>query len=232
MSRDPKSLVIAIDGPASSGKSTTAKRVADQLGLMYLDTGAMYRAVALKIYRSGIELTDKAALTKLLNTTTVTQKNFDGGVHFLLDGEDVTEEIRTPDISLWVGPVSEHGLVREHLVEWQREIGKEGGIIADGRDIGTVVFPKADLKIYLIADAHVRAVRRQRELAARGVVQSVEEVEEAIVKRDNRDSTREHSPLKKAENAIELDTTHLTIGDQVDKVLGLIKKVTASADGK
>lgn len=161
MSRDPKSLVIAIDGPASSGKSTTAKRVADQLGLMYLDTGAMYRAVALKIYRSGIELTDKAALTKLLNTTTVTQKNFDGGVHFLLDGEDVTEEIRTPDISLWVGPVSEHGLVREHLVEWQG-IGKEGGIIADGRDIGTVVFPKADLKIYLIADAHVRAVRRQR----------------------------------------------------------------------
>ena len=122
MSRDTKTLVIAIDGPASSGKSTTAKLIAEKLGLMYLDTGAMYRAIALKIYLSGTELTDKAALTKLLNSTTVTQKNQKGEVHFLLDGNDVTEEIRTPEISLWVGPVSEHALVREYLVNWQREI--------------------------------------------------------------------------------------------------------------
>lgn len=217
--------VIAIDGPASSGKSTTAKLIAEKLGLMYLDTGAMYRAVALKIYRSGIELTDKAALMKLLNTTTVVQKIDHGEVRFLLDGEDVSEEIRTPEISLWVGPVSEHALVREYLVNWQREIGKSGGIVADGRDIGTVVFPLADLKVFLIADSHVRAVRRQRELSARGISQTVEEVEEAIVKRDQRDSTREHSPLRKADGAVEIDTSQLTVGDQVDKVLSLVKKL-------
>lgn len=220
-----KSLVIAIDGPASSGKSTTAKLIAEKLGLMYLDTGAMYRAIALKIYQSGTELTDKASLTKLLNSTTVTQKNQNGEVHFLLDGNDVTEEIRTPEISLWVGPVSEHALVREYLVNWQREIGKAGGIVADGRDIGTVVFPNADLKVYLIADSHIRAVRRQKELASRGIVQKVEEVEDAIVKRDHRDSTREHSPLRMAGDAIEIDTTHLTVGDQVERVLALVKKL-------
>ncbi|MBL0060309.1 MAG: (d)CMP kinase [bacterium] len=218
-------MVIAIDGPASSGKSTTAKLIAEKLGLMYLDTGAMYRAIALKIYQSGTELTDKASLTKLLNSTTVTQKNQNGEVHFLLDGIDVTEAIRTPEISLWVGPVSEHALVREYLVNWQREIGKAGGIVADGRDIGTVVFPSADLKVYLIADSHIRAVRRQKELAARGIVQKVEEVEEAIVKRDHRDSNREHSPLRMASDAIEIDTTHLTVGDQVERVLALVKKL-------
>ena len=225
MSRDAKILVIAIDGPASSGKSTTAKLIAEKLGLMYLDTGAMYRAIALKIYQSGTELTDKSALTKLLNSTTVTQKNQNGEVHFLLDGSDVTEEIRTPEISLWVGPVSEHALVREYLVNWQREIGKSGGIVADGRDIGTVVFPNADLKVFLIADSHIRAVRRQKELAARGIVQKVEEVEDAIVKRDHRDSNREHSPLRMAGDAIEIDTTHLTVGDQVERVLALVKKL-------
>lgn len=225
MSRETKSLVIAIDGPASSGKSTTAKLIAEKLGLMYLDTGAMYRAIALKIYQSGTELTDKATLIKLLNSTTVTQKNKNGEVHFFLDDVDVTEEIRTPEISLWVGPVSEHALVREYLVNWQREIGKEGGIVADGRDIGTVVFPKADLKVYLVADSHIRAVRRQKELAARGIVQKVEEVEDAIVKRDHRDSNREHSPLRMAEDAVEIDTTHLTVGDQVERVLTLVKKL-------
>lgn len=225
MSREPKYLVIAIDGPASSGKSTTAKLIAEKLGLMYLDTGAMYRAIALKIYQSGTELTDKASLIKLLISTTVTQKNKNGEVHFFLDGVDVTEEIRTPEISLWVGPVSEHALVREYLVNWQREIGKEGGIVADGRDIGTVVFPNADLKVYLVADSHIRAVRRQKELAARGIVQKVEEVEDAIIKRDHRDSNREHSPLRMAEDAIEIDTTHLTVGDQVERVLTLVKKL-------
>ncbi|NUO18115.1 (d)CMP kinase [bacterium] len=228
MNSERTRLIIAIDGPASSGKSTTAKRVAEKLGLMYLDTGAMYRAVALKIYQSGTELTDRTALTKLLSSTTVTQKFESGEVRFLLDGKDVTEEIRTPEISLWVGPVSEHSLVREHLVGWQREIGKSGGLVADGRDIGTVVFPNADIKIFLVADSHVRAVRRQKELAARGIVQNVEEVEEALIKRDHRDSTREHSPLSMAPDAVEIDTTHLTIGDQVERVLSLVKKLQDS----
>ncbi|MBK6766896.1 MAG: (d)CMP kinase [bacterium] len=225
MSVDLKSLVIAIDGPASSGKSTTARLIAQKLGLMYLDTGAMYRAVALKIYRTGIELTDKAALQKMLESTKVEQFCTDDGVHFSLDGDDVSEAIRTPDISLWVGPVSEHGMVREYLVEWQRAIGRNGGIVADGRDIGTVVFPAAQVKVYLNADAHVRALRRQKELFARGIAQSAEEVEEAIVKRDHRDSTREHSPLSKAADAVEIDTTHLTVGDQVEQVLALVRKL-------
>ncbi len=232
MSAEIKSLVVAIDGPASSGKSTTARLVAQKLGLMYLDTGAMYRAVALKIYRTGIELTDRVSLQKMLENTKVEQTSGPDGVHFLLDGEDVSEAIRTPDISLWVGPVSEHGMVREYLVAWQREIGKNGGIVADGRDIGTVVFPKAHVKVYLNADAHVRALRRQKELSARGIVQSVEEVEEAIVKRDHRDSTREHSPLSKAQDAVEIDTTHLTIGDQVERVLALVKKLAPTASMK
>lgn len=225
MSRAVSDMIIALDGPAGSGKSTTAKLVAQKLGLMYLDTGAMYRAVALKVYRSGTELTDRVALTKLLDSTTVEQVMDDGHSKFLLDGEDVTEAIRTPDISLWVGPVSEHPLVREYLVAWQREIGKHGGLVADGRDIGTVVFPDATLKLYIEADVHTRAVRRQKELAARGILQSVEEVEDAIRARDLRDSTREHSPLKKASDAIELDTTHMTIGDQVERVLQLIAKL-------
>ncbi|MCB9357152.1 MAG: (d)CMP kinase [Calditrichaeota bacterium] len=221
-------MIIAIDGPASSGKSTTARLVAQKLGLMYLDTGAMYRAVALKIYRTGIELTEKSALMELLNNTEVEQVGRDDGVHILLDGEDVSEEIRTPDISLWVGPVSEHGLVRERLVAWQREIGKHGSIVADGRDIGTVVFPDAQVKIYLSADPHTRALRRQKELAARGIAQSVEEVESALVTRDQRDSSRAHSPLRKAEDAVEIDTTHLTVGDQVEKVLAIVKKQAAA----
>ncbi|MCC6476211.1 (d)CMP kinase [bacterium] len=225
MSHSVSDMIIALDGPAGSGKSTTAKLVAQKLGLMYLDTGAMYRAVALKVYRSGIELTDSAALTKLLNTTKVEQVAENGHSKFLLDGEDVTEDIRTPDISLWVGPVSEHPLVREYLVSWQREIGKHGGLVADGRDIGTVVFPDATLKFYVEADVHTRAVRRQKELAARGIQQSVEEVEDAIRTRDLRDSTREHSPLRRAPDAVELDTTHMTIGDQVERVLYLVAKL-------
>lgn len=232
MNEVSKSLVVAIDGPASSGKSTTAKLVAQRLGFMYLDTGAMYRAVALKIYRSGIELTDRKALQELLEHTVVEQVSNSEGVHFLLDGEDVSDDIRTPEISLWVGPVSEHALIREKLVAWQREIGKRGGIVADGRDIGTVVFPDAGVKVYLSADPHVRALRRQKELTARGIVQSVEEVEQALVARDQRDSSREHSPLRKASDAVEIDTTHLTIGDQVDRVLALVKKHGTIATAK
>lgn len=222
-------ITVAIDGPSSSGKSTTARLVAQKLGFMYLDTGAMYRAVALKIYRTGIELTDSVALQKMLDSTQVDQVSGQDGVHFLLDGEDVSNEIRTPEISLWVGPVSEHALVREHLVSWQREIGKHGSLVADGRDMGTVVFPDAQIKVFLVADVHVRALRRQKELAARGIVQSVEEVEDALSARDQRDSNREHSPLRKAVDAIEIDTTHSTIGDQVEQVLALVKKLTATS---
>jgi len=136
----------------------------------------------------------------------------------------VTNEIRTPEISLWVGPVSEHALVREHLVSWQRELGKQGGVVLEGRDIGTVVFPHADLKIYLVADLKTRAKRRRKEMLTRGIDQPPTDVELALADRDRRDSSREHSPLRRAADAIEVDTTDLTIGDQVDRVVELVKK--------
>lgn len=194
---------------------------------MHIDTGAMYRAVALKMLKHGVELTDKEQLQKLLDSTKVTQTEGEGGLRILLDGTDVTNEIRTPEISLWVGPVSEHPVVREHLVEWQRALGQSGGVVLEGRDIGTVVFPDADLKIYLVADVHVRALRRRKEMLSRGIDQPVEEVESALAARDERDSTREHSPLRKADNAVEVDTTHMTIGDQVDAIVKLAAKIGA-----
>ena len=225
---DRRALIIAIDGVAGSGKSTTAKLVAQKLGYMHIDTGAMYRAVALKMQRVGLEPTDNGKIDDMLHSTHVAQTTVDSQVRILLDGKDVTEEIRTPEISLWVGPVSENPRVRAHLVQWQRELGQNGGVVLEGRDIGTVVFPDADLKIYMVADLKARAKRRRKEMLARGIDQSLPEVEEALAARDARDSNREHAPLRKAADAIELDTTELTIGDQVDKVVALARKVAAS----
>ena len=167
-----RGLIVAIDGLAGSGKSTTAKLVAKRLGYMHIDTGAMYRAVALKMLRQGVEITDREGIEELLEDTTVSERESDGQTSVLLDGEDVTTEIRTPEISLWVGPVSEHPMVREHLVRWQRELGKQGGVVLEGRDIGTVVFPAADLKVYMVADLKTRAKRRRKEMLSRGIEQS------------------------------------------------------------
>lgn len=224
MSPGKRGLIIAIDGVAGSGKSTTAKLVAKRLNYMHIDTGAMYRAVALKMLRCGVEVTDSEKIEDLLRNTSVTQKDSESQQATLLDGVDVSEEIRTPEISLWVGPVSENPLVRRHLVRWQRELGKEGGVVLEGRDIGTVVFPDADLKVYMVADLKARAKRRRKEMLAKGIEQSLNEVETALAARDERDSSREHSPLKRADDAILLDTTDMTIGDQVDRVVELARK--------
>lgn len=224
-----RGLIIAIDGPAGSGKSTTAKLVAKRLGYMHIDTGAMYRAVALKFLRLGVEIADAERVTDVLNATDVTQSESDAHTTIQLDGEDVTEAIRTPEISMWVGPVSENALVREHLVEWQRELGKQGGVVLEGRDIGTVVFPRADLKVFMIADLETRAKRRRKEMLARGIDQPLAEVQHALAARDERDSTRAHSPLQRAPDAIDLDTTDLSIGDQVDRVVALARKIPPSS---
>ena len=223
-----RGLIVAIDGPAGSGKSTTAKLVAKRLGFMHIDTGAMYRAVALKMLRSGIEITDTSAIDEMLQDTEVSEREVDSQTRVLLDGEDVTEEIRTPEISIWVGPVSEHPLVREHLVRWQRELGKQGGVVLEGRDIGTVVFPDADLKVYMVADLKTRAKRRRKEMLTRGIDQTASDVEAALAARDLRDSSREHSPLRKASDAVELDTSDLTVGDQVDRVVEMARKLEQS----
>jgi cytidylate kinase len=214
-------LVIGIDGPAGSGKSSTARLVAKALGYRYLDTGAMYRAVALKMLERGIEPQDTRAIEELLREIRIEQKEENGKTLIFLDGEDVSEAIRTPEISLWVGPVSENLTVRKYLVALQREMGKKGGVVVEGRDIGTVVFPDAQLKVYLTADLDERARRRLRDLTSQGIVQTEEEVAQALAERDERDSTREHSPLQRAPDSVELDTTHLTLEEQVEKIVAM-----------
>jgi cytidylate kinase len=208
-----KKITIAIDGPAGSGKTTTAKIVADDLDYLYLDTGAMYRAVTLAALRNKTEASE-AATMKLLGSIKVRLEQSSSGQITYLNDEDVSKEIRDPLVTKWVSPVSAMGSVREAMVDLQREIGKNGGIVVDGRDIGTTVFPKAELKIFLIATPDERAKRRAKELKAAGKEFEIDEIKQQIIDRDKYDSSRKISPLKKADDAIELDTTSLSIEEQ------------------
>ncbi len=220
-----KKIIIAIDGPAASGKSTTAKQVASQLGYLHIDTGAMYRAMALKVLRSKVDPNDSEKVAELATTTTVRLALRDGKVRIVLDGEEVSGEIRLPEVTNMVSPVSTVSDVRKLMVKEQREMGTEGGIVLEGRDIGTVVFPNAELKIFMLADARERAVRRRKELETKGVTISVEELEKEILERDRIDSGRAVSPLTKADDAIELDTTHLSIEEQVNFIVEKARKI-------
>lgn len=214
-----RKIIIAIDGPAGSGKSTTARLVAQRLGYAYIDTGAMYRALTLKVIESGVDPNDEKGIVKLAENTRIEILYKNGDFKVFLDGEDVTEKIRTPQVTSFVSLVSAHPRVREKMVEKQRELGKNGGVVMDGRDIGTVVFPKADLKIFMKADVKERAKRRQKEMENQGLHIELDELIKDIEERDKLDSTREVAPLKKAEDAIEIDTTNLTIEEQVELVL-------------
>lgn len=220
-----KKIIIAIDGPAASGKSTTAKQVASQLGYLHIDTGAMYRAMALKVLRSKVDPNDSEKVAELATTTTVRLALRDGKVRIVLDGEEVSGEIRLPEVTNMVSPVSTVSDVRKLMVKEQREMGTEGGIVLEGRDIGTVVFPNAELKIFMLADVRERAVRRRKELETKGVTISVEELEKEILERDRIDSGRAVSPLTKADDAIELDTTHLSIEEQVNFIVEKARKI-------
>jgi len=216
-----KNIIIAIDGPAGSGKSTTAKIVAEKLGYIYIDTGAMYRAVTLACIERNTEITD-IEVNKIVDDIKIELKQSALGQRTYLDGKDVSDEIRRPDVTKLVSPVSAMAYVREKMVQQQREMGHKGGVVMDGRDIGTVVFPQAELKIFLIASISARANRRLKELQQKGFDNSVEEIMAQIDARDNYDSSREISPLRKADDAIEIDTSDITINEQTSKILDLV----------
>ena len=212
-------MIIAIDGPAGSGKSTIAKLIAEDLELVYLDTGAMYRLVTLKALNDGI-LGDLDKIIKMLDNLNIDIK--ENG--FYLDDIDVSEEIRKPVVSENVSDIAAIREVREKMVDLQRKFSESKNVILDGRDIGTVVFPNADVKIFLVADAKERANRRYKELVAKGENVRIEEIYENILKRDEIDSTRKESPLKKADNAIEVDTTSKNIEEVKNEILNIIRK--------
>lgn len=216
--REGKKLVVAIDGPAGAGKSTLAKRLAQELGYTYMDTGAMYRAFAWKVMQDGIDLGNEKGLKEVLKRTRIDLKKEEGGLRVFLDGLDVTDRIRTPELSQMASKVSTVKAVRERMVELQRAMGKEGGIVAEGRDIGTVVFPEAEIKVYLDAAPEERAKRRFEELAAQGKRVNLEETLEEMHERDHRDQERALAPLRKAEGAVVIDSTQLSIDGVMEKI--------------
>jgi len=214
-----KRIAIAIDGPAASGKSTTAKLVAQRLGYLHLDTGAMYRALTFEVLRKKVAPDDQAGVKKLARQSSVRLEQGKHGNRVLLNGEDVTAEIRTPRVTQAVSAVSSYPFVRELMVQEQRRMAAEGGIVLEGRDIGTVVLPKAELKIFMVANVAERARRRKKDLALVGEEVDEHELVEEISERDRKDSTREASPLKMAADAFELDTTNVTIEQQVEFIV-------------
>ncbi len=215
--------VIAIDGPAGSGKSTVAKLVAHRLGFLYIDTGAMYRALTFKALRIKADLDDEVNLGALARATDIELKQSGSSLKVYLDGEDVTSEIRTTEVTNNVKYIARAKPVRECMVAKQRKLGEEGGAVMEGRDIGTVVLPHADKKFYIDASFDVRVGRRHRELNENGAALTEEEVRKDLKIRDDSDFNRPIGPLKKAEDAVTVDTTDLTIEGVVDKVLSLIK---------
>lgn len=220
-----KKLVIAVDGPAASGKSTTSKLVAKDLGYLYVDTGAMYRAMTLKVLQHEINLEAEERISRLAEKTNIRLEQHDDQLKVFLDSKEVTRAIRSRAVTNAVSAVSAIKKVREVMVREQRRIGVNGGIVLDGRDIGTVVFPNADMKIFMMANVNERASRRQKDLIKEGVDVSLEELVEEINERDRKDSKRNISPLRKADDAIILDTTNLTIAKQVKFIVNKANEI-------
>lgn len=220
MSKLETTRVIAIDGPAGSGKSTVAKGVAQRLGVLYLDSGAVYRAVTLLVLRKKLVPEElNGELSAVINDAKIDIVSENGGLRIMLDGQDVTNEIRSQEVTLHVSAVSAKRLVREVVTRKLHEIVRGKTVVMDGRDIGTAVFPDAELKIFMNASLQERARRRHRELNSAGVENDYEEILQDIARRDKYDSERELAPLRRAANAIELDTTNMTIDDGIDFIV-------------
>jgi cytidylate kinase len=220
----PNGLIIAVDGPSGAGKSTITRLLSKRLGYLYLDTGAMYRAVALAVKRAGVSPDDDDVLTAVCRKVEISFVSTDGCCHVFLDGKDVSSAIRTPEISLLTSKISMKKVVRDILAHRQRELGKDGGVILEGRDIGTVVFPHADLKFFLSATAEERGTRRYLELRAKGEDVQLERTIADVAQRDQQDAQREHAPLRRADDAIDIDSTGLSIEEVVVLMEGRIKE--------
>ena len=218
-----KGIVIAIDGPVGAGKSTVAQRTAERLGYLYVDSGAMYRAVALVAEEQGIAASDAARVAEMVRRLRIDLEKTVDGVRVSVDGREVTEQIRTPRISQAASVVATLPEVRRLLVAQLQRIGEAGGIVMEGRDIGTIVFPKAELKVYLDASPEVRAQRRFEQQQALGLSTRLEQTREEVRERDRRDLEREASPLRRAPDAVYVDTTVLTADEVVDVIVRLVR---------
>lgn len=219
-----KRVNIAIDGPAGAGKSTIAKMVSKRLNCIYVDTGAMYRAVALFFIENGIASDDEKRIAKEIENIHVDIQFEAGNQKVLLNGKDVTEEIRAERVGNWASEISKYTVVREYLVKMQREVAAKQDVVMDGRDIGTVVLPQANVKIYLTASSKVRAMRRYNELTQKGVFCDIHDIEQGIMERDAQDMNREISPLRQAKDAILIDSSNMTIDEVVEKIVSLARE--------
>ena len=217
-------MIIAIDGPAASGKSTTSRGVATRMGITYLDTGAMYRAITLGLMEHGVSVKDLSAITEFLDTVNIYFGDSNSGNNIFLNDKSVTNQIRSSTVTEKVSEVSAINVVRDSMVQIQREIADNIDCVLEGRDIGTVVFPNADFKFFLVAGLKIRALRRQKDLNKIGEKKTIDEIKTDIRLRDELDTNRDNSPLLKAKDAIEIDTGLLSIGEQIDKIVSIIKQ--------
>lgn len=221
--QNKKPFNIAIDGPAGAGKSTIAKMVAAKLGFIYVDTGAMYRAMALYFIRRGINPEDEAAVGAACKDAGITIRYQDGAQQVILNGEDVSGLIRTEEVGNMASATSVYPAVRAHLLDLQRGLAASADVLMDGRDIGTCILPDADAKVFLTAGTRVRAVRRYKELTEKGVTCNLEEIEQDIVERDQRDMNRETAPLRQAEDAVLIDSSEMTVAQVIDAIIEVAK---------